>query len=73
MWGLILLVGWMLSLTCTVPIFLPELHRLTLIQVLSVVQDVLQLHFQDTSGNEKHIEMCENKKVKVNFITCVCF
>lgn len=41
----------------SVPISLPELHRLTLAQVLSVRQDVLQLHFQDASGDEKHNDM----------------
>lgn len=51
-----------LSLTyCnSVPIFLPELHRLTFIQVPSFTHDALQLHLQDTSGDEKHNDMHEN-------------
>lgn len=35
-----------------IPIFLPELHTLALIQVLSVTHDVPQLHFQDASGDK---------------------
>lgn len=42
-----------LSLThCnSVPVFLPALHTLTVIQVLSLTHDALQLHLQDTPGD----------------------
>lgn len=38
----------------TVPILLPELHGLSLKQMLSVAHDVLQLQLQDASGEGEH-------------------
>lgn len=36
------------------PVYLPELHTLAFIKVLLVTHDALQLHLQDTSGEENN-------------------
>lgn len=36
------------------PVYLPELHTLAFMKVLLVTHDALQLHLQDTSGEENN-------------------
>lgn len=52
----------------SVPVFLLELHKLSLIQMLSVTHDALQFHFQDASGNGKHSDMHDKYPILIYII-----